>query len=85
MACEEERHNVAQRTTEQHGEPADRRDPRTFDHSGTELGDESEALEQASEDGEEHQQARNEDPVSRGDRRRPDRRLEQRSEQQQVQ
>ena len=63
---DEQRHHVAQRAAEQQGEPADRGDPGALDDAGPQLGDEAEALEQAAEDGEHHQQAGHEDLVGLG-------------------
>jgi hypothetical protein len=84
---EQQRHHVAQGPAEQQGQPAHRRDPGPFDHSGPELGDEAEALEQPAEDGQQHQQAGHEDAVRvgvGGGAHRRQRRLEQGREQQQV-
>ena len=58
--------DVAQRAAEQQREPADRGDPGALDDAGPQFGDQAEALEQAAEDGQQHQQAGHEDLVRVG-------------------
>lgn len=66
------------------GEPADRGDPGAFDHAGPELGDEAESLEEAAEDGQQHQEAGHEDLVGLGVGADLQGRLQQGREEQQV-